>query len=229
MFGAKTQIESEKYMLASLALPRTGKSLVEEGKAGLTLDLASAVGTVTLLVNLQDIAKKYPVFVTAMNGRAQAIVRLDDLSSSDLQQVRTTVQENKILLIVVLANCPTCSVLGLRFAIYDNLTSPIVVEAPRDIRTADVQDFLSAILENGTGEFHLYTGYRAEPVASGIFSLRMPPFRRPEFPYKTTNNDLTGFWQLLIEANKHLKEIPVNRQDFEAAIRFYEKNTSFGG
>lgn len=228
IFGGKT--EGIQYELSHLGLPREGDSL-EEDLANQARSQHSGLGSVTMLLNLQNIARQQNAripFITALKGRAQVILRMDGLSSSEIQQMQSAVEEGRVLLMPVLAKCPTCPVLGLRFFIYDVPTNPLGVEAVRDIKAADDQEFVSAVLKDGGGEFHLYEGVNAEQVASGAFLLRMPPFKGVGFPYKTTSSDLKGFWKLLNETAKYLQGIPVASRDFKAAMNYYFENTSFG-
>jgi hypothetical protein len=231
IFGGKT--EDSQYDLSQLGLPREGDSLEEdlENQRRRVKSQQSGLGSVTMYLNLQDIARRQDVnspFITALEGRAQVILRLEGLSNSETQQMQSAVKEGRVLLIPVLAKCPTCPVLGLRFCIYDVPTNPFVAEASRDIKTANVQEFVSAVLKDGGGEFNLYEGVNAEQVASGTFLLRMPPFEGVGFPYKTTASDLKVFWKLLNEAAKHLREIPVASRDFQAAVNYYFEHTSLG-
>ncbi|MBV9691228.1 MAG: hypothetical protein JO202_16130 [Ktedonobacteraceae bacterium] len=126
----------------------------------------------------------------------------------------------------ILRQYPTFPVLGLRFIIYDNLIDPYISESPCNIQNATIQDFLQAVLQNGGGDFYLYLGVNAEPMGFGSFSLRMPPFNRPGYPYRTQSADLENFWSLLALAAQHLMRIPAASRDFRAAAHFYLEHTS---
>jgi len=236
LFGAKSQPKTQsvskgkQYMLSSLGIPRKGTTLEEriskqEGKMAESINL----GTVQVMLNWQDFARGQPPnspLLVALQGRAQAIARLDKIQRSEAQQMRSAVEQGSVLLVPVLALCPTLPILGPRFVIFDNPNDPFTVEDPRDFRLADVQKFISAVIDQGEGDFHLYFGADAELVASGTFSLCTNPQRVRGLPYKSSSADREDFWQLLQAASKYLKEIPVTRQNFDAAVKYYFEQTS---
>ena len=235
LLGAKpppqtqTVSKGKQYALSSLGFPREKTSLEERlaRQRKETADPALPLGSI-MTINWQDLARgqlpNSPLLV-ALRGRAQAIVRLDNMPRNEAQEMKDAVEQGRVLLVPVLALCPTLPILGPRFVVFDSPASPFTVEDPRDIRLADVQEFVSTILDKGEGDIHLYWGSNAEPVASGVFSLCMNP-RKVRWPYKSTDADREAFWQLLNGAAKHLKRIPVNRRDFDAAVKFYFEKTA---
>ena len=235
LFGAKPQPKTQtvskgkQYMLSSLGFPREKTTLEERiGKQEKKMAESISLGTVGVMLNWQDFARGQPPnspLLVALQGRAHATARLDNISRSEAQQMQSAVEQGKVLLVPVLALCPTLPILGPRFVIFDNPSDPFTVEDPRDFRLADVQEFISGVVDQGEGDFHLYFGADAEPIASGTFSLCMNP-QRVRWPYKSGNADREAFWQLLDSAAKYLKRIPVNRQDFDAAVKRYFEKTA---
>lgn len=221
--------KGKQYLFSTLGLPREGMSL-EERVTKHQRDMAESVrsaGSVRILLNWQDIARSLSPnspFLAVWQGRALAIARLDNMPRKEADQMRSAVEQNKVLLLPVIALCPTFSILGPRFAIFDSLTDPFVVEDPRNITLADIQDFISVVLNKGEGEFHLYWGTDAEPIASGGFSLCIDP-RKASWSYKTSDADKKALWQSLNQAAAHLKNIPVTRRNFDAAVKQYFQET----
>ncbi|MCX7418561.1 MAG: hypothetical protein NT013_03365 [Planctomycetia bacterium] len=124
------------------------------------------------------------------------------------------------------AYCPTSPVLELKFAICDSPNDPYRLDAPRDLRDGNVQDFLAALLEHGEGEFILYSESEATFVGQCSFSLRIAPFAiaSTSFPRQTTSQDLDRFWESLKKAADHLNGILPARRDFNQAKELYYKN-----
>jgi hypothetical protein len=217
------------YDLTQLGLPKEGQSF-EEALEDQKKDMARQIGggSAAMYINCQDLAMEQGVnspVVRSLNGRAFVVLRLDGLSPVEMQQMREATEQSRVLLVPILALCPTYPVLSLKFVIYDDLTNPYTVEGPRGIHDATIQYFLQALLQDGSGDFYLYVGPDAEPLGSGGFSLRMPPFHGPGYPYRTQPADLENFWRLLASAAKYLESIPVASRDFQAAVRFYLEHT----
>jgi hypothetical protein len=189
---------------------------------------STRVGDVTTILNWQEIARSQSPnspFLAVWQGHALAIVRLDNIPRSEAYQMRNAVEQGHILLWPVFAMCPTFPILGPRFVIFDSPSDPFTVEDPRDIRLADIQDFITSVLDQGEGKFHLYWGKNAEPVASGMFSLCMDP-SKAKLPYKPTDADKKALWDFLNKAANHLRNIPEGQLDFDVAVKYYFGKTS---
>jgi hypothetical protein len=224
-------IDDAAHDLARIDLPREGSTMENEhNKSKRTMVKHFDYGPIKIDGKYQeDVALKQPFnipWVGSMNGEAIVVLRLEDLSRREALHMKHAVTNNMVLLVPVFIRCPTFPVLSLRFSIYDNPTDPLTVEGPRNIVKAEVQNFLQAVLSNGGGNFYLYAGVNAEPIGGGTFSLRMPPFYGPGYPYKTQPGDLRYFWLMLNLAAKHLESIPVAARDFETAENFYREHTS---
>ncbi|HEY1351416.1 MAG TPA: hypothetical protein VGF67_17480 [Ktedonobacteraceae bacterium] len=225
----KMMQQGQQHDLARLGLPREGRSF-EETLQDQKQELARQTGgTVSLALDCQDMAVGQGVnspVVRSLNGRAFVVLRLDALPAGELQQLQEAVEQNRVLLVPVLARCPTYPVLVLKFVLYDDPTNPYSVQGPRGIHDATVQEFLQAVLHNGGGDLYLYAGPDAHPCGSGTFALRMPPFSGPGYPYRTQPADLERFWLLLVRAAHDLEQLPQAVRDFPQAARFYLAHTS---
>jgi hypothetical protein len=225
----QTKSRGRQYMFSALGLPREKMSL-EERVTQQQKEKAESIrlGGVGVVLNWQDFARGQPPnspLLVTWQGRALSIARLDNMPRSEAHQMRSAVEQGRVLLAPVFAPCPTYTIFGPRFVIFDDPSNPYTVEDPRDIALADVQDFISAVLNNGEGDFYLYWGANAEPVATGTFSLCMNP-QEVTWPHKPSDADREAFWQLLNQATSHFKGIPAAHRNFGAAVKYYFEKTS---
>lgn len=222
--------EGTPYNLSRLHLLREGVSFEEDLKAQ-NEKLASQTGasSITMYLDSQELARKQAVnspVVRSLNGRAFVVCRFDGLSPVERQRFQEAAKQSRVLLVPTLAQCPTFPVLSLKFVIYDDLTNPFQAEGPRGIHHATIQDFLQAVLKDGKGDVYFHVGPNAEPLGSGEFSLRMPPFSGSGYSYRTQPADLEKFWQLLVSASEYLNGIPLASRDFQTAVRFYLEHST---
>lgn len=112
-----------------------------------------------LALDCQDLAAGQGVnspVVRSLDGRAFVVLHLDALSPAEIQPLREATEQSRILLVPVLARCPTYPVLVLKFVLSDDPTNPY-----------SVRDFLQAVLRAGGGDLYLYAGPDARPLGAG--------------------------------------------------------------
>jgi hypothetical protein len=204
----------DEFDLASLRLPR----LEVKPEIGVVADRTTVRMLTTCDGDIAPTMAPMSPFVLAVQDEPTILVKLAGLSAAEAAELSRAVRAGGCLAVAAYRSYPTFPMFVLALFVYDSLEDPMRFEGYRDITTADVQDFLVALdRTGGRGQVRLY-GESAELLATGPFALRLPPFGRVTFPYRTTGRDLHGLWQACKAAAAWLHQIPESRRNFAAAV-----------
>ncbi len=213
LFSKKKEPEPDRFDLAALGLPRV--------QPVSDLGVTSERMTVWSLTSCDDLARTMvPMspFVLDVQGTPTILVKLAGLSAREAGELARAVEAGDSLAVAAAFSYPTYPVLVLSLFVYDTYDDPLRFEGFRDITTADVQDFAAGLdRTGGEGKVRLYDE-SAGLLAVGRFGLRMPPFSRTKFPYRSTAKDLNGFWQVLRDCAAWYHRVPAAGLDFNTAV-----------
>jgi hypothetical protein len=186
---------------------------------------------VTLADMAAQIAPMNPFLTLGPDGGPVALVRLEGLDEADVSTLTAAVRAGHSQLVPRYRSMPTYPVLALALAVYDRPDADaFVFEGFRDITTADVQRFLTALGKpdggsGGTGTVYLYapSPVGADLLASGDFTVRLPP--RPERwqAHTTSAEELRQLWQVVVLGSIWLRDLPESKRDFGTAVDDYVK------
>ncbi|MFF0744990.1 hypothetical protein ACFYVL_31775 [Streptomyces sp. NPDC004111] len=190
------------YDLDALPLPHPGP---------LYADLSGAIpaDSVTPLVPFYAADEQGPL----------AVVRMDAPSVDELSAVKDAVDQGRCLLVSDLNSYPTYPIMTFSLFLYDRPEGPLRLEGFPDVALADIQHFVAAVgRHGGHGRVMLYSGYPAEYVTTGWFTLKLPPFRDVLFPHEVNAEHLQRFWAMYRHAVDLRGRIPEEHRDHTQAV-----------
>jgi hypothetical protein len=198
-------------------------SIFSKWRGGKDFDLSS-VDVPRLNAEGDVVVKAIPPmipFLLELEGKPTVMVRLEGSPESEVAGLVKAVRDDRCLLVAGYKLYSTYPILIFSLFIYDSPNgSPLTLEGYRKVTSADIQDFVVSLgRSGGLGRVLLYGGDRPEPIASGQFFLRIPPFIMPtNFPYRTNSRELQMLWLMFSVAAKQRARIPESHLDFDAAV-----------
>jgi hypothetical protein len=157
-------------------------------------------------------------FVYDDNGEPTVIVRLSGVPDDEVAALADAVRVDRCVLLAALRLYSTYPVLIYSLFVFDSPSRPpLSVEGYRDVTVADVQDFVVRLGQTrGRGRVRLYNG-GGELLATGRFTLRIPPCITAPLPHETSWRELSMLWSMFTVAARQRARIPEQDLDFKAA------------
>jgi hypothetical protein len=214
--GLFSRKRREAFDLAELGLPRVRPGVEQRpgSEHGMVFHLRSCDELARTVVPMSP-------FVMDVQGTPTVLVKLAGLTAREAAELARAVTAGDSLLVSAYRSYPTFPVLVLALFVYDSPNDPLRFEGYRDLTTVDVQDFAVGLdRTDGIGQVRLYDE-SAELLATGQFGLRMPPFDRTTFPYKSTAQDLNRLWEICRLGAAWYHSLPPAGRDFNAAVDAY--------
>jgi hypothetical protein len=216
------------FDFGSLDLPRSAA----DQTLGVTVGGQTTPVQVTSHDSVEELAAEIvpmnPFLAVGPEGAPVAVIRLEGVDDADVATLAEAVHDGRSQLVPRYRSMPTYPVLALALAVYDRPDADaFVFEGFRDLTTADVQDFLTALGRpggsDGRGTVYLYApaGAGVRLLAQGPFDVRLPP--RPERyeAHRTTADELRQLWQVVVLGAIWLRQLPEGRRDFAKAVDDY--------
>lgn len=156
-------------------------------------------------------------FVYDDDGVPTVIVRLDGLPDDEVADLVDAVRADECVLLAALRLYSSYPVLIYSLFVFDSPDRPpLSIEGYRDIVVADVQDFVVRLgLNKGYGRVRLYGD---ELLATGRFTLRIPPCITAPLPHTPSWRELRMLWMTFTIAAQQRARIPAQDLDFAAAV-----------
>jgi hypothetical protein len=158
-------------------------------------------------------------FVYDDDGEATVIVRLDNLPADEVTALAEAVRADRCMLLSALRLYSTYPVLIYSLFIFDSPDRPpLSIEGYRDVVLADVQDFVVRLGKaKGRGRVLLHGDDGL--LATGRFTLRIPPCITAPLPHETSSRELRMLWLMFSVAAQQRARIPERDRDFGAAVQ----------
>lgn len=169
-------------------------------------------------VVVEELAPWTP-FLFDDDGEATAIVRPEGLPADEVEALAAAVRADRCVLLVAYRLYPAYPVLIFSLLVHDRPGGPpLSIEGYRDCTSADVQDFVVRLGRmKGRGQVRLYGGEPFGPLATGRFTLRIPPLAGPG-PRRTSWRELRMLWLMFEIMVRQRDRIPARDRDFAAAV-----------
>jgi hypothetical protein len=153
------------------------------------------------------------------DGEATVIVRPEGLPADEVEALARAVRADRCVLLAAYRLYPTYPVLIFSLLVHDRPGSPpLSIEAYRDCTSADVRGFAARLGSGkGRGRVLLYGGEPLGPLATGRFTLRIPPLAGP-VPRRTSWRELRMLWLMFEIMVRQRDRIPAACRDFAAAV-----------